>query len=89
MFMEEELATSNLATVERTNKPEVQAALLELLTNSVSIHLLEVDSVIPDGERCTRRGSDHPIRVGLIDESAGELPIGALAKVPGSAIGLK
>ena len=52
------------------------------MLNIVGVHLLEIDTVVPDGESGARWSTKHPIGILFIDHAAGQLAIGPLAKIP-------
>ena len=88
MFVEKELPTSDLPSVQRACESEVLPAILEKLADCFWIHFLVIDPMVPNGESCARGGTNDPVRVLLVNELSAELPIRALEKVPWRAVRL-
>ena len=88
MLVQEELPIGNLTPIKGTSKSEVGSTFLEHLADSLGIHLLEVDAMIPYRESGARRCTYNPVRVLLVDHLSGEFAVRPFHEVPRRAIGL-
>ena len=84
--MEEGLPPPDLASIHSTSEFEMHAAFDEFRPDCFSIHLLIVESVIPDGECSTRRCALYPVWLQIVNTFEGLVAIRYLAEVLGLSI---